>query len=207
MNIVQWFGSLPEKLSWGTTTETTSIDTEGFLLSDRINWDDFYFNATNLRINPSTSKPDFDYLTGRYLFDGSSTETVVGQKITEHRFKINSAEWHPHIHWVQAAAGNVVWQLEYQIWPAGQTEPAFTTILSNAVVFAYTSGTIHQISTFPAIDMSALSSVAAQVTVRVSRLGANAGDTYSGDAAFFGFDFHVPVDAFGSKNELTKNGD
>ena len=40
-------------------------------------WDDFDFSVNNLRINPNTAKPDYNEIEGEYLFDDSTTETVI----------------------------------------------------------------------------------------------------------------------------------
>lgn len=167
-------------------------------------WDDFDFAVTNLRVNPVSSKPDYDSDEIEFLFDDSSTETVVGAQISRHEFKRNPEEWRPHIHWVQEGSGNVVWQLEYKIWPANTLEPGWTTITTSTPEFTYTSGELHQISVFDPIDMTGFNSLAMEVKVKISRLGGNASDTYTGDARFMGFDFHVPVDSFGSEDEYIK---
>lgn len=169
-------------------------------------WDDFSFPVSNLRINPATTKPDYNYNEGEYLFDASSTETVVGKQITKHQFKagVPGLEWRPHIHWMQSQAGNVIWELQYKISSIGEAEPSYTTIQSTGVVITYTSGIIHQISTFPAVDVSNIDTTACVVTVKVSRLGANASDTYTIDARFQAFDFHVPIDQIGSRQEFIK---
>ena len=50
--------------------------------------------------------------------------------------------------------------------------------------------------------MNAINSTAIHAKIRISRLGGNAADTYVGDARFLGFDFHVPVDQLGSRQEF-----
>jgi len=176
-----------------------------FKVSDNYPWDDFAFSVNNLRVNPATSKPDFDETEGEYLFDDSSTETVVGAQISRHEFAQDQQEWRPHVHWVQEAVGNVVWQLQYKIWPANTVEPAYTTISAFTPEFAYTSGSLHQITSLPPVDVTSYSnSTAMMVKVKISRLGGDANDTIVGDARFLGFDFHVQVDAFGSREEFTK---
>lgn len=169
-------------------------------------WDDFDFAVNNLRINPTTNKPDFDFDNAEYLFDPAATETVVGAKISKHEYKTQAAAWKPHVHWAQSAAGVVKWQLEYKMWAANTAEPAgFTTLTTVTNEFTYTSGTIHQISSFADIDMSAFTSAAIYVKVKISRLGADAADTYAADVRFMGFDFHVPIDQpRGSRQPLTK---
>lgn len=167
-------------------------------------WDDFDFGVANLRINPATSKPDFDQDEAEYLFSANSTETVIGDKVTKHSYKINALAWKPHVHWVQENSGNVLWQLEYKIWPANELEPSWVTLQTIDKEFSYTSGSLHQISSFPDIDMSSYSSIAMHVKVRISRIGGDGSDTYTGDTRFLGFDFHVPVDMFGSREVFVK---
>lgn len=176
-----------------------------FKVSANYPWDDFSFPVSGLRINPATSKPDYDYNEGEYLFDASSTETVVGANISRHEFAQDQLVWKPHVHWAQNAVGNVVWQLQYKIWAANTAEPAYTTISSFTPEFTYTSGTIHQITSLPDVDVTPYASYTAlMVKVKVSRLGANASDTKAGDARFLGFDFHVQIDSFGSRQEFDK---
>lgn len=171
-------------------------------------FDDFDFSVGNLRINPATSKPDYDYNEGEYLFDPATTETVVGTKITKHKFKVGAGViWRPHVHWIQSQAGVVVWQLEYKMWAANTLEPAWTTVNTIGIdpEFAYASGALHQIQHFPDIDMSSNTSAAVYTKVRISRLGGDAADTYAVDARLMGFDFHAPVDQpAGSRQEFIK---
>lgn len=185
-----------------------NIDGNDFnrLAGIRDKWDDFKFSVTNLRINPSTSKPDFDFTNGEYLFDPASTESIIGGEITSHTFKMPTAEWRPHIHWIQSQSGVVKWQLEYKFTPAGVAESAsWTTLTTIQQEFTYSTGTIHQISVFPAINMTGFNSSAINVKVRISRLGADAQDTYSIDARFLEFDFHVVVDDLGTTSEFNND--
>jgi hypothetical protein len=193
----------------GTSVENIALkgkaDTHAIIINSNYPWDDFDFSVNNLRINPATTKPDYDYNEGEFLFDAGTTETVVGAKITKHNFAQGQPEWRPHIHWVQSSAGNVVWQLQYKIWPANATEPTYTTISAYVPEMVYTSGTVHQITELPAVDVSSYSdSTAMMVKVKVSRLGGDANDTYAVDARFLGFDFHVQIDSLGSRQEFIK---
>ena len=169
-------------------------------------WDDYEFPMTSVRINPATSKPDFDFDTVDLLFDKDSTETVVGNGQLPHSWKIASSLM-PHVHWTQKAAGVVVWQLEYKIWDETGVEPSgFTTITTSTVINAYTSGDIAQISTFAAIDLSAITAVSPTIKVRLSRLGGDGSDTYDQDAATQKFDFHRENDTpGGSHAEYSKD--
>lgn len=206
MEFRKWASALVNKISFGNSANVTDFETSGTMVAkgEATCWDDFWFSVNNLRVNPATLKPDFSETEVEYLFDPSSTETIVGSRISEHRFKVAPSVWIPHVHWAQSAAGHVVWQLEYKMWGAGAPEPSWTTITNNtSSVFTYTSGTIQQISEFPPINMSS-TSLAINVKIRLSRLGANVLDTYALDARFMGFDFHVPIDMLGSHEEYVK---
>lgn len=170
-------------------------------------WDDFSFPVGNLRVNPVTSKPDYDDTENEFLFDDASTETVVGSGITSHGFKtgVPGLEWRPHVHWIQENAGDVVWQLEYKIHCANELEPAWSApITTTSKEFTYTSGSLHQISEFTPIDVSGIDVTACVVKVRISRVGGSGLDNYVGDARFDSFDFHVPIDQLGSRMEFIK---
>ena len=174
------------------------------LLGEAADWDDYEFPISNLRINPVTSRPDFDFDEVEYLFDDNSTETVVGNGHLPHRWLIGS-DLKPHIHWAQESSGEVTWQLEYKLWNNGDSEPSgFTTLQSNGPVFSYVSGSISQITALPSIDASLIDDVSPNLKVRVSRLGASGTDTYVGDARFWKFDIHYQVDSFGSREEYLK---
>lgn len=166
-----------------------------------VGYEDFDFNVNNLRISPTTSKPDYDQVEGEYLF--AITEEVHGNKITKHAYKIGAGViWYPHLHWAQTQNQVVNWQIDYKIWAANTLEPAWTTAQNRVSdEFTYTSGTLHQITKFASIDMSSYNSAALHVKIRIRRIA----DTYTGDARFMGFDFHVPVDQpCGSRQEFIK---
>jgi len=170
-------------------------------------WDDFSFPVNNLRVNPVTSKPDYNQDEIEFLFDDSTTETVSGSRITSHKFKtgVSGLEWRPHVHWIQESSGDVVWQLQYKIHCIGDDEPSWSSpITTTAKSRPYVSGALHQISSFAPIDVSSIDTTACIVKVRVSRLGGDAADTYVGDARFDSFDFHVPIDQMGSRQEFIK---
>lgn len=170
-------------------------------------WDDWSFDVNSVKINNNTSKPDYDQDEVAYIFDDSTTETVYGTGISRHEFKLGEAgmTWRPHVHWIQKAAGVVLWELQYRFTPANSQESGvWTTLNSTTDEFEYTSGQLHQITIFPYIDASSFNSTAFILDFRLSRLGGNAGDTYVGDAFFKSFDIHVPIDQLGSRQEFIK---
>lgn len=167
-------------------------------------WDDLRFAATNTRVNPATSKPDFDFTNVEYLFDDTDTETIVMIGQMPHAWQLGS-NIEPHVHWLQDASGNVKWQLDYMIMDIGDTEPgSFTTITTTNALETYTSGVIHQYSDFAEIDMSSFNRVSAILIFKLSRLGGDEQDTMSGDARFKEFDIHFKMDTPGSVQEASK---
>jgi hypothetical protein len=164
-------------------------------------WEDLTFPVQNLRVNPSTSKPDFDFANVEYLFDDSSTETVVGANQMSHTY-LEGSDLHPHVHWTQDASGTVLWQLEYKMWNLGEAEPgSFTTITTSTTAFTYTSGDLGQLSIFPIISGTG-KTISFNIKVKISRLGGS--DTKSGDALFTSFDIHYEKNSPGSRTELAK---
>lgn len=173
---------------------------------ENVVWDDFSFPVTNLKINPLTSKPDYNQNTIEYLFDPNTNETLYGSQITRHEFAHGESNilWHPHIHWIQTQLGVVKWKLEYSIHCLGELEPSFTTITTTSVVVTYISGNIHQISSFDPIDVSGIDVTACIVKVKITRLADDIEDTYTVDARFNSLDFHVPIDQLGSRQIFVK---
>ena len=166
-------------------------------------YEDVKFPATAINPPGLVSDPDFDTDEGGYLFDDSSTELlfIIGQ--LPHSYP-EGAMVSPHVHWEQAAAGNVVWQLEYKWYNNGDAVPAeFTPIESQGVAFAYSSGTIGQISIFPPIDGTG-KKISSILRMKLSRLGGDTGDDYTGDALMTEFDLHCACDGHGSEYEYGK---
>lgn len=168
-------------------------------------WDDYEFPINALRINPGTSKPDYDYTEVELLFDDASTETVVGNGHLPHNWKLKT-HIYPHVHWIQRASGIVVWQLAFKIWDNNEQEPAlFTEIETTEAIFAYTHpGNLGQISSFAPIDMINISGISPNIKIRLSRLGGDVADTLVGDAAMVKFDFHYEIDQPGSRQAYVK---
>lgn len=171
-------------------------------------YDDFKFTVGNFRINPLTSKPDYEFNNNEYLFDKATKETISGSNITDHSFKDGAGIiWYPHVHWTQTDTGKVVYRLKYKVYCGGEQEPALTVIdnVNLDDVFPYVSGEIHQISPLPPITLPTYNSTACRVIVNLTRVGDTLADTYDHDLRFGQFDFHVPKNqSRGSRTEFVK---
>jgi hypothetical protein len=167
-------------------------------------WDDLRFPVQNLRVNPSTSKPDFDFATGVYLFDAAATESVVCIAQLPHAW-LEGSILRPHVHWYKttAAAGNVYWQLSYKWAPIGAVIDATPTVLFNATAAVSDANTAnrHAITALGNID-GAGKKASACLIMTVSRVGGNAADTYGADAALIEFDLHYQLYGLGSPQEF-----
>jgi len=166
-------------------------------------WDDLRMPVTGINPPGQISDPDIDATDGNFLFDDSATELIYIKAQMPHAWKEGS-ELRPHIHWEQAASGNVLWQLDYKFFNNGDTIPAlWTTIQSTDQVFTYASGTIAQISPLPSIHVTTMG-ISAILKMKLSRIGGDASDTMSGDASMTDFDIHFQSDDRGSEREYTK---
>lgn len=166
-------------------------------------WEDLRFPATQLKVNPATSKPVFDYTNIGYLYDADSTETLFLIAQIPHAWKEGSGI-RPHIHWQPSSTntGNVVWQLEYKWTNVNDTEASEWTALT---VTTASSGVVgkHQVVSFAEIDGTD-KKVSSILVLKLSRIGGNASDTYTGDALLREFDIHYLVDSKGSLMEFIK---
>ena len=114
-------------------------------------WDDIRF-AFTLQRQGATGKPDFDYTNMGLLFpqnDAAEIVYIIGQM--PHDWE-TSTDIYPHVHWVQTGATFPTWKLDYRIYDNGDDPTgSFTTIETSTGEFSYTSGSLAQISDFPAI--------------------------------------------------------
>lgn len=162
-------------------------------------WTDLLVPLTQGKVG-ANSKPDFDYTNIGYLFPQNDTSEALYLIVQfPHQYKIGS-DTYPHIHWRQTGANAVTWKMDYKWFNIGDAVPAnFTTLTSNALAITYTSGSIHQISSFPAITGSG-KGISSMLVVKLYRDD----NTTTGDVLAFQFDFHYQVDSFGSSQEFIK---
>jgi hypothetical protein len=189
----------------GTGSSYLQIEADGtlVLIGDATVWEDLRFPATQIRVNPATLKPDFDEDNIGYLFAPASTETVLVIAQMPHGWKLESTI-EPHVHWspTTTGTGNVLWRLEYK-WVSinGSNPGTWTTV--DLLAAAGGESLKHQISGFTGLDGTGkgLSSI---ISMKLSRVGGDATDTYAADALLKEFDIHYEIDTMGSREELVK---
>ena len=167
-----------------------------------ITWDDLRAPASTISIFGFGTDPDVDSNTGHLLFSPTITETVFIFFQMPHNL-VKGVPVHPHVHWIKEGANTVVWQLEYKLYDLNGAYPAnYTTLTTTSVTRDYGDVSpainVHTLSSFDAISTDSISNVSAMIECKVSRLGGNGADNYSGDARLVEFDIHVPVIGHGS---------
>lgn len=162
-------------------------------------------------INPPgiASDPDLETTTGLWLFAAAATETLAGIAQLPHAWKEGSAI-NPHVHWQKttSAAGNVLWQLEYEVVNNGGIAAMdYGTVLSSAEIVSGLSddNTANQIliTSLGDLDMDGMK-ISSIIFWKLSRVGGHATDTYGADARLIELDFHYIVDTRGSVQEFVK---
>lgn len=164
------------------------------------NWEDLRFPAQG--INPrggGTADPDIDTTDGMLLFDDARQEVIAGVAQMPHSWAEGSAV-HAHIHWIPTdeTAGNVVWKFDYEVFGNG-TGPTGT--YTEVPVTLAADG--YSIDEMVEIDMTG-AQVSYMILWRLSRMGADAADTYAEDVKLYELDFHYLIDSLGSEEEYSK---
>jgi hypothetical protein len=180
----------------GVVPDALGRDPQGWVPLKRIGdltprdlWEDLRSPATAINPPGLVSDPDFDTTNGVWLFDDSSTELLYLISQMPHDYLPGTAV-EPHVHWVQPAAGNVYWQLDYKWFNVGDLVPAaFTTLATSTGTYTYSAGNLHQQTSFGSVDGTDMKQSSTWI-IKVSRVGGNGADTMVGDAGFLEFDIH-----------------
>jgi hypothetical protein len=188
---------------FGGTTDIVFNNTAIEMQNDATVWVDLNFGGASLR---GATAPDFIALNGGNIqvrgFDGvNTTEELFGQVEMNHYWKEGSTIY-PHLHWMPstAAAGNVNWQLDYNIIADDATPAGETNI--NTVVATPEVAWQGVFTGLPSIDMSGYG-IGTQFAFRLFRDPTDS-DTYGADAALLTFGLHIEVDTIGSRQITTK---
>jgi len=191
--------TIANKAKFGTEGNHSEFEDDGTMKfsGDATVWEDLRFPATQLRVNPVTNVPDFDYANLGFLFpQNDDSEIIYAIAQMPHAWKQGSAI-KPHIHFIQESASEPVFKIEYRMEP----DASFTPSTSNGFAVSYPGGSavIHQIATFPEIDMSGYP-ISSVIDFKIYRDD----NVVTGDVLFKEFDIHYQIDTVGSRSEYTK---
>lgn len=168
-----------------------------------IGYDDLRFPAT--AINPAglTSPMTFDTTNIGFLANATATQSIGIIAQLPHSWKQESTI-RPHIHWMPTTTntGNVLWRMEYKWTNINDTESGSWTTLD---ILGAGSGTAfkHQLISFGAISGVGMK-ISSILSIKISRIGGDASDTYTADALLKEVDIHFEIDSVGSKNLYVK---
>lgn len=199
---ITYYGSF---LQIGNDTGYTNIEADGTIKfnGDATVWEDLRFPATSINPVGTAGPMTFDQTNIGFLASKNSTTSIaiIGQ--IPHSYKEGS-DIYPHIHWMplDTNTGNVYWRIEYKWVNIGDVEPSgWTTlnVLDDASGTAYT----HQLSNFDVISGSG-KKISSIITIKISRIGNDATDTYDYNTLLKEFDIHYESDTIGSREEYFK---
>lgn len=174
-------------------------------------WDDIRVPMENTKLNASKSEPAFEeWIDGIHAFhfenNNADDESLHFSIQIPHDWAVGTT-LHPHLHWYPKSTntGDVVWELDHVAAAIGDSFPASATTSEKTQA---ASGTLnnHQIIEFDLIDGKDLN-ISSMIHFRLTRLGGDAADTFTGDAIAGEFDVHYQRDSNGSYHEYQKLGE
>jgi hypothetical protein len=162
-------------------------------------WDDLRSPSTSLRL-PSSGNPTVNTTDGTLEFDKGDSAWVMVQM--PHTWREGSYVW-PHLHWYPADgnAGNVHWQIEYDIANVDGVYSGSFTALDATDTCAGVALT-HQLATTAGIDMTGYT-LSCMLRLIITRVDDGA-DTYASLADLLEVDIHYQRDSPGSSQEYVK---
>jgi hypothetical protein len=195
-----------------TTDMVTCRSSAGVRLLDPA-WDDARFPFFGRQLDISAGHLTYDITNLGVNFDDTSRNNDLDQigiiAQMHHDYAIGT-EVRPHVHWMQSAAAIPNMLLKYRIYDQGEAPGAWVLAATTGQAFTYTSGTILQISSWPAINMSTITGVSGFLDIKVYRDTANGSTLFAGADPLTGdwlakeFDLHYQIDSIGSGEEYTK---
>ena len=166
-------------------------------------WDDLRFPAAGINPPGAAADPTIDTTDGRLVFSASAENIVAIQVQMPHSWK-EGTDIHPHVHWSPTSTntGDVKWQIKYKVANINEAFPAEWTTITVLSAGAGASDT-HQIANFEDVAMTG-KTFSCMIMMLVSRLGADAADTYTGTAKLNEIDLHYQIDKFGTSEEYSR---
>jgi len=163
-------------------------------------YDDIVFEFTPTRVNPTTSKPDYDATNIGLLFPRNDTSEAIFITVQmPHKWKVGSTIY-PHVHVVQALNLQATFRMEYKWYNIGDQIPvSWSTYDMPTYTVPYTSGSISQI-----IKGDGISGVGKDISSILKIKLFRTDNVYTGDILADQFDIHIEVDGFGSETQFSK---
>ena len=197
--------TLSKTAKFGVDTSYTEFEEDGtmHLNGNATMWEDLRFPATAINPAGAPSAMVFDTTNIGFTAGPSGTSVIAIIAQLPHAWKEGS-DIYPHIHWMPMNTDNknVYWRIEYKWVNRGDVEPTpWTTV--NIQSAAAGAAMTHQLSSFGAIS-GVGKTISSTLTIKISRIGGDTLDTFTGDALLKEFDIHYEIDTIGSRTELSK---
>lgn len=167
-------------------------------------WDDQQVNISGVRI-PTSGAPTWTAYKGSYVlsFSASSTNTIYFVAQLTHRYRVETdIEFHLHLAYPDANAGNTYWEFTHSWASIGDTFPAASTV--NATIASSGVADEHQLADIASTISGTGQGISSVLLCSLARLGGNAADTYASAVYLTALDFHIECDSLGSRQEATK---
>lgn len=163
-------------------------------------WDDLVFGLVQ-SVRDETLKPDYDFTNIGLLFPRNNVNEIAYLTFQmPHAWKQGTTIF-PHIHVIQSANQQAVFNIDYKWYNLGDTVPAlWTTYTMNQYAFVYASGSSSQIIKNPVGISGVGKTISSILKIKLYRND----NVYVGDMLADQFDIHIEKDGFGSQSELSK---
>ncbi|KKN63339.1 hypothetical protein LCGC14_0502870 [marine sediment metagenome] len=173
------------------------------LEGDARTWTDFSVPLTRDK-QGQASKPDYDFTNLGLLFPQNNETEEIYLNLQMLHQKALSLSINMHVHYIQSAAEQPIFELQYKFYNNGGDVPgSWTTIdtSANKGRYTWTTNDMMQKGNFPTIAAPANEIVSANLDVKLYR---QTGDGLAGDVLTKYVDFHFQIDSLGSAQEYLK---
>jgi len=176
---------------------------------DGITWDDFSVPLT-LEKQGANTKPDYDEDEHGLLFPANDVTEIVRVVQQMLHDKLLGSDIYPHVHYIQEAAGQPTFLMDYRWYNNGGDVPfvgapgnwiTISTADGDKGIFPWTTNPMLQIATFLPIAAPANENVSSNFDFRFYRL---ADATPNADVLAKYIDIHYQKDSLGSDAEFVK---
>lgn len=205
---MSYIGDYFKNIGIGSDANRTKIEADGTLKyeGDAKVWEDVVGSLIGRRLASNVGTVDYDWAENAIKFqDGGDITDVNDCIIFNYQYPhagVLDGVMNLHIHWEQISATTLTFDIKYRIQDNGVAKTETWTDVSidtnDGNKFAYTSGTLNQITDLASVDMTG-TGISATVQFRITR-----SDDIDIDCLATFIDAHVQLDTDGSRTEYVK---
>lgn len=173
------------------------------LYGEATSWDDLSA-PLNTERQGAGGKPDYDFTNLGLLFPQNDDTEIAYLIIQMRHQKLLDSDIKLHVHYIQSVTQQPTFKIDYRWYNNGDAVPGSWTTIStadgNKGIFTWSSGSILQIATFPAVSAPANETVSSNLDIKLYRDD----NDVTGDVLAKYVDLHYQINSFGSREEYTK---